>query len=197
MTPGVGQTSSAWMRKMDLSLWIIRRDKQKCIPMLRLTTPTPAMLKHGTTASSNQVRETLHSPQFYSWTKCYRKREKLESLREIFFLLQSCSYKYFGGGGNKNEKEQICFIPSHFPLLCRVQMGASAGVQKQTNYAHGIWSQRQCTPSGNHCARHLQVSSSHVRPSNSFGCCQQAVVPLFTTLFCGASVWGSLLQGLR
>lgn len=61
MTPGVGQTSSAWMKKMALSLWTILRDKQKCIPMLRLTTHTPAMLKHGTTASLNQVKEMGHT----------------------------------------------------------------------------------------------------------------------------------------
>lgn len=56
MTPGVGQTSSAWMRKMALSLWIILKDKQKYIPTLRLTTCTLAVLKHGTTASLNQVK---------------------------------------------------------------------------------------------------------------------------------------------
>lgn len=60
-TPGVGQTSSAWMRKMALSLWIILRDKEKCIPMLRLTTRTPAMLKHGTIASLNQVKQIGHA----------------------------------------------------------------------------------------------------------------------------------------
>lgn len=60
-TPGVGQTSSAWMRKMALSLWIILRDKEKCIPMLRLTTRTPAMLKHGTITSLNQVKQIGHT----------------------------------------------------------------------------------------------------------------------------------------
>lgn len=61
MTPGVGQTSSAWMRKMASSLSIILRDKPKCIPTLRLTIRTPAMLKHGTTASLNQVKDIGHA----------------------------------------------------------------------------------------------------------------------------------------
>lgn len=33
-----------------------------------------------------------------------------------------------GGGGNKNENKQICFSSSYFPLISRIQMGASVGV---------------------------------------------------------------------
>ena len=61
---------------------------------------------------------------FPEWNLSHREL----SLGGDFFFLQSHTYRYVGGGGNKNENKQICFYPSYFPLISRIQMGASVGV---------------------------------------------------------------------